>query len=204
MTEPSTEQNTIAEAVFRLAVECGWRRVSLDDIAAATGLTREAMRQRFACKASVLIACAKEIEHQASAEPPAFEPEDSARDRLFELLMQRLDLLAPHKAGVAAILRDLPADPLGAAATGPDTLRLMAGILEQADIPAVGPVGWLRCKGLAAIWLATLVEWSRDDSPDHARTMAALDAHLRRAEPFARALSRFPLGRAARSAAPGL
>ena len=29
------------------------------------------------------------------------------------------------------------------------------------------------------VWLATLRVWVRDDSPDLARTMAALDRHLR-------------------------
>ena len=203
MTDPLNDRDDIADAVFRLAAERGWRRTALDDIAAAAGLPPERMRRRYPCKAAVLIACAKEIEHRASAAPPVFEAEDTARDRLFELLMLRLDLLAPYKEGVAAILRDLPADPLGAVAAGPDTLRLMAAILEQAGIPSAGPCGWLRCKGLAAIWLATLHEWSRDDSPDHARTMAALNAHLRRAEPFARMLSGLPFGRGLGAAARG-
>jgi len=195
MTDPTPDTADIAAAAFRLAAERGWRATSLDDIAAACAMSPAALRRRFPSKASVLIACAGEIEHQASAESPVFEPEDTARDRLFELLMQRLDLLAPHKDAVASILRDLPADPLGAVAAGPDVLRLMAGILDQADVPASGPVGCLRCNGLAAIWLATLRDWVNDDSPDNTRTMAALDAHLRRAAPFARLLSRLPTAR---------
>lgn len=192
MTDPTPETAAIAAAVFRLAAERGWRATGLDDIAVACGAAPAALRRRYPCKGSVLVACAQFVEQAAAAAPPVFEPEDSVRDRLFELLMQRLDLLAPYKPAVASILRDLPADPLGAAAAGPDTLRLMAGILEQAGVASAGPVGCLRSKGLAAVWFATLREWVRDDSPDNARTMAALDAHLRRAAPFARMLSRLP------------
>jgi AcrR family transcriptional regulator len=201
MTDPTRDTGDLVAATFRLAAERGWRALRLDDIADACGLPRADLRRRFPCKASVLVACARQIEQQAAAAPPAFEPEDTVRDRLFELLMQRLDLLVPHKDAVARILRDLPADPLGAAFAGPDVLRLMAGILDQAGVPAAGPVGCLRAKGLAAIWLATLGDWVRDDSPDNARTMAALDAHLRRAEPFARMLGRLPSGRGFRPAA---
>jgi len=195
MTDPTRDTDGLLGATMRLAAARGWRALRLDDIADACGMPPADLRRRFPCKASVLIACAREIEQQAAAEPPAFEPEDTVRDRLFELLMQRLDLLAPYKDAVARILRDLPADPLGMAFAGPDLLRLMAGILDQAGVPASGPVGCLRSKGLAAIWFATLGDWVRDDSPDNARTMAALDAHLRRAEPFARILGRLPSGR---------
>jgi len=192
MKEPTPDTADVVAAAFRLAAERGWNATGLDDIADACNMPPSEMRRRFPCKSSVLIACAKDIEQRAAAEPPAFEPEDTVRDRLFELLMQRLDLLAPHKPAVANILRDVPGDPVCVAAAGPDALRLIAGILEHADVVASGPVGCLRCKGLAVIWLATLREWSRDDSPDNARTMAALDAYLRRAEPFARILSRLP------------
>lgn len=202
MTDPTTDIDDIVAATFRVAAERGWRATRLDDIADDCGLPPAEMRRRFPCKASLLIACAQQIEQRAAAEPPDFEPEDTVRDRLFELLMQRLDLLAPYKDAVASILRDLPADPLGAVVAGPEVLRLMAGILDQAGVPAAGPIGCLRSKGLAAVWFATLVDWVRDDSPDNARTMAALDAHLRRTEPFARMLSRLPTGRGFRPAAP--
>lgn len=204
MTDQKPDTEDIAAAAFRVAAERGWRATRLGDIAAACGMSAGEMRRRYPCKASVLIACARTIERRAAAEPPVFEAEDTVRDRLFELLMQRLDLLAAYKDAVAAILRDLPADPLGAAAAGPDVLRLMGGILEQAGVSAAGALGCLRCKGLAAIWLATLREWVRDDSPDNARTMAALDGHLRRIEPYARMLSGSPAprgpGRAAQDA----
>jgi AcrR family transcriptional regulator len=192
MTEPDSEPTDIVAAVMGLAAERGWHRLRLSDIADALGVPEDAFRRRYPYKASVLMACAMQVEREATSEPPDFEPEDSVRDRLFELLMQRLDLLTPYKQGVEAILRDLPGEPAVVAMSGPDTMRLMAGILEQAGVSAAGPIGCLRCKGLAAIWLSTLREWSRDDSPDNARTMAALDAHLRRVEPLARMLSGGP------------
>lgn len=192
MMEPDAEPTDVLAAVMGFAAERGWRRLRLDEIADAVGMPTDAFRRRYPYKASVLMACAMQVERAAASEPPDFEPEDSVRDRLFELLMQRLDLLAPHKQGVASILRDLPGEPAVVAMSGPDTMRLMAGILEQAGVSGAGPIGFLRCKGLAAIWLSTLREWTRDDSPDHSRTMAALDAQLRRVEPLARMLSGGP------------
>ena len=184
----------VIAAALRLAGEKGWRRVGVRDIAEASGISSEALRREYPCKTSILLAYAKEVERRAAAAPTPFDPEDTVRDRLFELLMQRLDILEEHRASVTNVLRDMPFDPLGAAASAPELLRLMGTVLEQAGVPAGGPAGWLRRKGLAAVWLATLYVWSGDDSPDHARTMAALDGNLRRAEPAARLLARpFPL-----------
>jgi hypothetical protein len=75
----------------------------------------------------------------------------------------------------------------------------MALMLEAAGVSSSGIAGALRTKGLGAIYLATMRDWFRDDSTDKARTMAALDARLRRAESWARRLDR----RARPSAGPG-
>lgn len=75
----------------------------------------------------------------------------------------------------------------------PEATRLLAGVLEAAGVSARGPAGLLRCKGLAAIWFRTLVVWADDDSPDSARTMAALDRLLRQSEPAAKFLAACPL-----------
>lgn len=180
---------TVAAAALRLAAERGWQRLSLRDIAEGAGVGDTELRRQYACKMAILLSHARTIESQAAELEPPFDAEDSPRDRLFEMLMQRIDLLAPQRAAIAAILRDLPRDPLGLIAAAPEVLRLMAGILDAAGLPARGPFGMLRGKGLALIWFATLRVWATDESPDHARTMAALDGYLRRVEPWAR---RFP------------
>ena len=192
----------VIAAALRLAGEQGWRAVGIRDIEAASGTPADTLRRAFPCKMSILLAYAREVERRAAAAPAPFESEDTVRDRLFELLMQRLDILEEHRGPVTNVLRDMPFDPLAAAASAPELLRLMGAILEQAGVSSGGPVGWLRRKGLAAVWLATLYVWSRDGSPDHARTMAALDGNLRRVEPAARLLAGLPGPRGA-SAAPG-
>jgi hypothetical protein len=61
----------------------------------------------------------------------------------------------------------------------------MAAMLETARISSSGMKGLIRTKGLAAIYLATLRVWLKDDSPDMAKTMASLDGYLRRVEGMA-------------------
>lgn len=185
--DPLTE--AAIDAMLRLAAGQGWLRTTLGDIARAAEIPVPELRRRFPCKARLLLAYARRIETTADAQPVAFDAGDGVRDRLFELLMQRLDLLDPDRAGVAAILRDLPLDPVTLVAVAPAATRLLAGVLEAAGVASGGPAGLLRRKGLGAIWLRTLTVWAEDDSADKSRTMAVLDRMLRQSEPAARVLA---------------
>jgi hypothetical protein len=124
-----------------------------------------------------------------AGQPAAWAEEDTPRDRLFDVLMRRFDALGPYKPGVAAVLSDLSRDPPSAACSAPQLMRSMTWMLEAAGIASHGIAGCLRVQGLALLWLATLRVWLGDDSPDLARTMAALDARLRRAEQCATAMT---------------
>jgi hypothetical protein len=55
-------------------------------------------------------------------------------------------------------------------------------MLEAADIPTGGVRGAIAVKLATAAYLSAMRVWQRDDSPDLARTMASLDARLRRIE----------------------
>jgi hypothetical protein len=102
--------------------------------------------------------------------------------------MRRLDVLQTHRAGVLALLRGLPTDPLTAAMLALETLNSMRWLLEAAGLEAHSPLGVVRAEGLMGVWLWTLRAWERDDTEDLSATMAALDAALARAGQIARAL----------------
>jgi hypothetical protein len=112
----------------------------------------------------------------------------SPRDRIFDVVMRRVDALQPHRAGITRLLEDLRRDPLLALLLLAEMPRAMAWMLEAAEIDTAGLPGLARAKGLTAVWLATLRAWARDESPDLGATMAALDRALDQAERVARSL----------------
>jgi AcrR family transcriptional regulator len=165
-------------AALELAAQRGWHRVSVAQAARHAGLPLDRARTRFPGRLAVLFRFVRMADRAALA---TVTEEGAARDRLFDMLMRRIDVLQAHRAGVLAVMRALPCDPPAALLLAAANLRSMGWMLEGAGISATGPFGMLRAKGLLAVWVWTLRAWRRDTSDDLAPTMAALDKALTQA-----------------------
>jgi AcrR family transcriptional regulator len=156
--------------------------LSLSAIAAAAELPILQVYRVFHSKQAILCGLYNRIDQIVLANPPAAEPDERARDRFFDLLMRRFDALQPYKPALDVLRRDLLADPVTVLCAGASLLRSMRWMLEAAEIPTNGVRGAIAVKLAAAAYLSAMRVWQRDDSQDLARTMAALDAQLRRIE----------------------
>ena len=170
----------VIAAALDLGVSEGWRYVSLAAIAKRAGITLAELRFAFPSKAAIVRRFLRRIDEEVLAGGEGNE--DCVRDRLFDVLMRRFDALAPHKAAVAAILRDSLGDPLCGTALLPGFMCSMAWMLEAAGLSSAGLGGLARTQGLAMIYANAFRVWLRDESADLGKTMAALDGGLRRAE----------------------
>lgn len=180
----------VVDAALKLAAEQGWRSISLADIAKEAGLSLADLYARYRSKRAILEAFVRHIDRATleGAEKTAADQETSVRDRLFELIMRRLDALQPHKDAVAALVRGMSTHPVAAMCSAARLCRSMAWIAGVAGVPTAGPLGMLRVKALAAVYSYVLRVWLSDDSEDHAKTMAALDKALKRAEMLAQSV----------------
>ena len=172
-------------AGLQLAADQGWRAVSVAAAARAANLPMGRARERFPGRSAILLRFGRAADQLALTEPPGDGP---VRDRLFDLLMRRIDAFQAQRAGVLALLRGLPADPPTALLLALATRRSMRWMLEATGLSTSGIRGELRVKGLVAVWLWTVRAWQADGSEDLSATMAALDTALRRAEQAAEGL----------------
>lgn len=186
MTSEQTSADPAAIAGFWRAVAArGWARTTMRAVSAESGVPLHELRRRFRGPLDLLMA----FERAADEEVLAGTVDDvgsTPRDRLFDVLMRRMDAMQPHREGILRLLDDLPYDPVTAAALAARLPLSMAWMLEAADIPASGPKGALRAHGLGLVWLDVLRAWRRDPSPDLSASMAALDKALDRADRAAR------------------
>ncbi len=183
------DQAVIASAFERIASN-GWPSLSVAAACRDAGLPLDRARARFASTAEILLrfgaladgAALMEADGVGFVGGAGVEP--SGRERLFDMLMRRFDVLQQHRGGVVALLRALPADPATALMLAVETGRSMRWMLDGAGIDAAGLRGMLRVQGLLTVWAVVLRAWERDETLDLAATMAALDRALDRAGRF--------------------
>ena len=179
---PRSEADRIIDATLALIPTEGWRGLSLRRIAGAADLPILQVYRSFRSKQAVLHGFHRRLDEIVLAQPPAAEADERPRDRLFELMMRRFDALQPYKPALDVLGRELLGDPVTGLCAGGSLLRSMRWMLEAAEVSTVGLRGVIAVKLAAVAYLSTMRVWLRDDSADLARTMAALDARLRRVE----------------------
>jgi AcrR family transcriptional regulator len=179
------DQAAILGAFWRVLAGSGWHGLTLRAVAAEAGLPLAELRRHFATPLHILTAHQRAVD-AAVLEGTVDDLGSTPRDRLFDVLMRRLDALQPDRAGVVRLLRDLPRAPLLALWFAPRNAASMAWMLEAAGLDAAGPRGLLRVQGLVGVWLAALRAWEKDESEDLSATMAALDRALDQADRAAR------------------
>ncbi len=187
--EDAAFDQALIEAAFRQAALVGWRNVQIAQAARQAGLSMARARHRFPSRAALLVRFGRMADAAALAEPAQGE---SMRDRLFGMLMRRFDVLQGHRAGVLALLSSLPCRPQTALFLALLNEASMRWMLDAAGVSTAGLAGRLRIRGLLAVWLWALRTWVRDETPDLAPTMAALDTALARAERAAGWLDSLP------------
>jgi AcrR family transcriptional regulator len=183
---------TVLDAFIGLISERGFVEVTLRDVAAAADLGLADLYRLYPDKVALVAAFMARIDAAVLAGTPRqADPEETARDRLFDVMMRRYDALKPYRAASAAIRRAGTRDPLLALAMGPALRRSMAAMLEAAALPSDGLRGAVRQNGLLAIHYAVARVFDRDDSVDLSKTMAALDSRLKMAERWSQLFEKY-------------
>lgn len=170
---------------FGLLAEQGWQNFSFTALAERAGLPLDAVYKAFPDRPAILRALGRHLDAAMLALPQDELAELNPRERLFEIIMKRLDAMAPFKPGMARLGDD--------ARRAPDLLLPTLGNLARAtswlvDVAGGELKGWQRAAGqqlVGALYVRVFNVWLHDDTEDHARTMAELDKRLQQLERLA-------------------
>jgi AcrR family transcriptional regulator len=171
----------IIDAALHLAAEEGWSRLALDKIATKADVNLSALRKEFHSKPQILAAFSRMLDDAVMTKVEV-EPDISTRERLFDVLMTRFELMAPYKEGSLRIYNDLHRHPTQGMAQLCVQARSQYWMLTAAGIAADGPASLLRVPGLMGIYTNVFDTWLHDDDPRLAKTMAVLDQYMEKAE----------------------
>jgi len=173
----TTPRQKIIAAFMDLLAEKRFEDIDLAEIAAAADVTLADLREEFDGKLSILSAHLKQIDRAVLAGGSEEMAEESPRERLFDVLMRRIDAMTPYRAAIDSLMRSARRHPSLALALNGLAVRSQQWMLTAAGISAAGPKGILRAQGLALMF-AGVVRTFVDDDDDNSRTMAALDRAL--------------------------
>jgi AcrR family transcriptional regulator len=178
----TSERKRIIESFMGLLAAKPIEEIGFAEIAKGAGVSLAELRGMFGSTLAVLAAHVKEIDREVLAAGDADMAEESPRERLFDVLMRRIEMLEPRKAAVRSLIRSCRRNPGLAFALNGLAVRSQQWMLTAAEIHAGGPRGMVRAQGLALLFASVLRVWVNDDDPGHARTMAALDRALARGQ----------------------
>ncbi len=179
---PTTDREKIIAALLALLADKPFETIGLADIAGRAGVSLAQLRDEFPSTLAIVAAHIKATDRAVLAEDLSDMAEEPERERLFDILMRRLEILAPHRDAVRSLLRSARRNPPLALALNGLALRSQQWMLTAAGIGSAGPRGMIRAQGLAALFASVLRTWVNDDDPGQARTMAALDRALGRGQ----------------------
>lgn len=189
MINPTPSHDKILDAALHLAAGQPWQAVTLPAIARQAGIDLIELYRTYPSRCSIVAALIKQTDQAVLAEGPA-DSDDDIKDRLFDLLMRRLDALDANKPAFHSIIKSYRQDPLAALPTLPGLWQAMVWTLETAGLPTTGIKGRLYVKGLLAVYIKTISVWLTDQTDDMAKTMAALDKALDQAGHLANLVNR--------------
>lgn len=182
----STETDKIVDVALHLAETQSWATITLAAIAAEASMSLATLADHVSSKTDILRAFSRRIDkallQSLESDPVSGEP----HDRLFDIMLRRIELLAPNKRAVAGILSGQGPAPSEWGQLFFTALDSQGWTLAAAGIDSQGMRGDLRKAALAKIYADVLRIWIDDDDPGMARTMAQLDRKLRDAETLAR------------------
>ena len=164
-----------------LLAEKRFEGIGFGEIAQRSGLTLANCRSEFGSTLAIYAAHVKDLDRKVLAGASGDMAEEPPRERLFDVLMRRIDAMGPYRDATRSLLKSVARNPGLALALNGFAARSQAWMLTAADIDAAGPRGIVRAQGLAMLFASVLRTWV-DDEDDNARTMAALDRALARGQ----------------------
>jgi AcrR family transcriptional regulator len=181
---PTTDREKIIAAFLALLADKSFEAIGLGEVAGGARVSLAQLRGEFPSTLAIVAAHIKATDRAVLAEDLSDMAEEPERERLFDVLMRRLEILAPHRDAVRSLLRSARRNPPLALALNGLAVRSQQWMLTAAGIGASGPRGMVRAQGLSVLFASVLRTWLNDDDPGQAQTMAALDRALGRGQRF--------------------
>lgn len=181
VAKPVDPRRRAVDSLMKLAAERPWDQIELSDIATEAGLTLAQLRGLFPSKLAMLGGVTRIVDDAVLSDSSDDLANEPIKERLFDLVMRRLDAMAPYKAALRKIAPVIRRDPLALAALNRGAVNSWRYMLASAGIPTEDALGHLRVQGAVLLMARVSETWLDDDEAELSKTMARLDRELKTA-----------------------
>jgi len=172
------KRQKIFKATLKLASSHEWGALRLDQIARQAKVSVSEITYQYKTPFDILPEIIEDFSHSVAKVAGKSTENTSPRDRLFEILMARFDLLQQNRQAILNILTYIKKNP----SLVPKLLcaqhQAMKYMLEIAHIKSKS-FQPLITAGLLATYAMALKTWQHDSTHDMSKTMVVLDRSLR-------------------------
>ena len=176
--ESPNRKTILIDTTLSLAGELGWPSVTLQLIGKTANVPLSEVSAIFSSKWDILEAFRERTDLLLTAGKSAHLSGQSAKDRLFDILMARIEIIEPWKAGIGSIARHAVAQPITGIRLFTSLNKSMECMIEHVNAKIQGPGKLIQSRGLTLIYLLVLRRWVADPSSDLGPTMAELNERL--------------------------
>lgn len=178
-------RKAILDAALNVAAQNPWEFVSLLEIADVAGFSLADLTDVFQDKQAIVAAIVDELDSTVEQSFSVIDKESPLRDRLFDVLMERIERANAHRAAHISFFQSFGWTKESACADLSLMKQSMTRMAKCAGMETQGMTARLKLAGVTLGYLWVLTTWMRDTSPDLGKTMAELDKTLARLEGFA-------------------
>ena len=179
-------KSRIVDAALVCAARDPWLDVTMRRIAEEADVPLALLMELFEDKADIVAAYGHRLDREvAEAVNGQSLENDTEKDRLFDVMMERFDLMNDHRAAVISMMDATTSEPKQLVMAMPHLCRSVTRMMELCDIPTGGWPGAARIGALSVLYAKVLRDWVGDESEDMSVTMASMDKALTRAGQFA-------------------
>ncbi|MDX5593917.1 TetR family transcriptional regulator [Pseudovibrio sp. SPO723] len=176
----------IVDSFMKLLSEQSYASITYASIAEASDVGLDVLRASYDSKIDILGAFVSQIDQKVLAEADEDMEEEGARERLFDVLMTRLDFLAPHRAALRHLRDAVEASPGFGLEMQRTSAKSMEWMLAGAGIELHGLRKVGVTNALTVGFWRVLKVWLEEEDKRQPKTMAALDQMLREGQDWLR------------------
>ncbi len=182
MKRPNTHTKNydykIIEAALKLAARKPWNALTLEEIVKAANVPVSHLKKTFSSPNDLLPHIARYVDNKAALTVGAINRASPISDRLFQVLMTRIDVLQNQRRAFLGIIDACFYDPSLFLILFKPLMSSMQQSFDLAKADKKGHSGTGKKLGLLAVYVATVLRWKYDISRDLSPTMASLNKWL--------------------------